>query len=123
MEAKTERYTKLFSLGMSKNWLGFSFHDIGINKTVVDQLSEEEWNETLEQLTISVETKKRSLESKNKSDHEKLEDFVKSLGQITGPELKDAEARATLEGALHLIKTARDYVVEQLQKQKDLSIN
>lgn len=115
-ELSQKRYSELFALGMCKNWIGFTFQDIAIDMDVVNELPESEWVETLEQLKISIDSKKRSLDNSAKSDREKLQDFIKSLGQITGPELKDVEHQHILDGSLDLIRCAREFVIESLEK-------
>ncbi len=117
MEQKTERFTQLYALGMSKTLNGFAFNNVGIHIQTVNDLPDEEWTETLEQLKLSVNNLKQSISNITKSDREKLEDFIKSLGNVTGPELREKESQLILEGALHFIRMAREYIQESIDEQ------
>lgn len=56
-----------------------------------------------------------SIAKKSRPDKEKLQDFIKSLGQITGPEVESKEATEILSSTLHIIHEATLFLTDQIK--------
>lgn len=119
-EIIAERQKHLFSLGMAKTASGFCFRTLLVNTIFIEQMNDLEWQVFSDFIFRTIVAMKK--ESANESaiieatDKEKLQNFCKSLGQITGPELREERSRTHLEYALFTIGQAR----ENLQEEVDL---
>lgn len=119
-EIIADRHKHLFSLGMAKTASGFCFRTLLVNNLFIEQMDSLEWQVFMDFVFRMVITMKK--ESANApalvelSDKDKLQNFCKSLGQITGPELREERNKSHLEFALFTIGQAR----ENLQEEVDL---
>lgn len=110
-----ERETQLFSLGMSKNQFGFAFHDIHVLGNDLIHMIDRDWNEFILNIKKSISVAKKTIDLQI-TDKQKLQNFCNSLGQVTGPELKNEKARELLEGCLFLVGQAREFLNEEVAR-------
>ena len=112
------RYDSLYSLGMAKSKDGFVFQEITIENIIITDASNSEWTRLLDTTCELIILRKGRLEPSKKTDKEKLQDFIRSLGHITGPELMEKQSEEILKGSLILIHQARRYLIEGIKNLK-----
>lgn len=109
------REKELFSLGMSKNQFGFQFHGVHVISNYLIYMTEPDWIDYLENLRKLLNDEKGRIGA-TITEKQKLEAFCKSLGNITGPEIRDENLRELLEGTLYLIGQSREHLQEELTR-------
>lgn len=130
-----QRKTSLFALGMAANGNNFLFHECEIWLESIIDSTDVEWSIALDRVTneISLIKARIAKEAEDKKaadakafdeaeaalvkkiealrpDKEKLQNFIKSLSQITGPEVQSKEALGILEMALSQLKDTIRFV-------------
>ena len=128
-ETIQEREKSLFKLGFARYALGFTAFGVIISDEKIRLLSERGWNQTFRELEIDVEKAKADHVTipgevakifppepgEYKTEKQKMEDFCKSLAQITGPEITDPQLLHILDTALVQIKETRIHIRELLK--------
>jgi hypothetical protein len=141
-EKVKSRKTALFNLGMAFTVHAFVFGDYEISFEFVEK--SDDWDtfyalasETVAEIKAKKEAElkaaaereqKEAQDRKEKEaarlealrpDEEKLNDFIKSLGNITGPELQTEEGRGILEHAISQIRDTQTFIRESLSALRD----
>lgn len=136
-EKINSRKTALFNLGMAATADGFVFGDFMISMKSIEETEnwDHHYNETAqkvsalkskrdEELKAKAEQEQKEAQERREKeaarlealrpDEEKLNDFVRSLGNITGPELSTEEGRGILEHAISQIRDTQAFIRESL---------
>lgn len=110
-----KREKQLFDLGFARYALGFTTLGIFISDNDIRISNDNTWNDLFENAKMEVEALRKDADPSQrpplqKSDKEKMEDFVRSLGQITGPEITDPKILHILDHALVQLKETRAFI-------------
>lgn len=130
-----QRKTALFALGMAIIGNNFIFHQCELYLESVTDSTDEEFASALERVTAEItiikarldlerqrkiDDDKKAIEESEAAarrkaqallpDKEKLHDFVKSLLQVTGPEVQSEEARGIIEIAISQLRDTAKFI-------------
>lgn len=114
------RQTALFGLGMSKTVDGFSFQDVKITFTTIQDLMGEDWTEHFETIKVLVQNRKESGEVE-KTDAEKLLQYILLLQSIPTPDIKDSALVAHVNVVQSQINHAKSKANQLVKNQKPKS--
>lgn len=123
-----KRRSQLFNIGMAETKGGFRQGDLFITTEQIETYTDDHFSSIIFGFDSKIKIRLHQSTKNKKSDEEKMSDFIKSLEQITGPEITHPSMAIILEGQLQIIKTARDFGKQEMGKLKhhkvtDKSIN
>lgn len=114
------RQTALFGLGMSKTNDGFAFQDVKISFTTIQDLMGEDWTEHFETIKVLVQNRKDT-QSVEKTDAEKLLQYILLLQSIPTPEIKNPALQAHVNVVQSQINHAKSKATQLVRNQKPKS--